>query len=328
MPYAPVLNPYPAQAISQGFSTLSQSLMEQQRRQQQQQQFDAQMGEAQARRALEEYALGVKGGQFDRELAETMRWHDMQNELQMSQTQAQLDPRRIQPVPLPGMPGYFGIPLTGQILQPRAETGTPEVQTDPSGQFYYDGARWKPVPSAGAKLPTAAVQQVMGELELVKMRDAEAQALDAKIAEHNAALAKGDEHFGFLNMSSRQEEVKKLVARKQALQKENAAALQAIERMKKAVGGAGEETPRKPAAAKPAAASPRKAAPSPVVEPPLPALEDTGLPEPEETAAAPAPPEYPSPNPAAIAHLRAHPELALEFETKFGPGSSAPYLAR
>lgn len=162
MPYAPVLNPYPAQAISQGFSTLSQSLMEQQRRQQQQQQFDAQMGEAQARRALEEYALGLRG--------------------------------KVDIVQPPGFPGWVTMNRgTGQTTVTPVEQASaePDIGSDPTGtgNYYWTGsslAQKRPETKSGTGKQLTA-EQAKRLSDLLAVRDALPKVREAygKIADNN-----------------------------------------------------------------------------------------------------------------------------------------------
>jgi hypothetical protein len=319
MPYQPVLNPYPAQAISRGFDTISAALRQRAEQEQQQEQFAADLKERAA------YHRGVLASQADDRglgyyragIEEQLGW-------------ARLDPNRVQPVallnPATGqpIPGQYAIPMTGQLLQ--APTGQPQDRPNYSSVLDERGNRvgyWTRDPFSQDGKGKFIAEKPEGDTDSPQSYEPEAGVRGVplspqeRIDQLNAAIA--------ANPAAANQVHKDRLGRSYDLPGETRQ--QALARLQRQLTGGGQARPRIPAnaepvrrapsspapARKPATSTPRPTAKAPAVEPPLP--------EPDA-------PDFPTPPPAAIDHLLAHPELALDFEAKYGPGTSESYLPR
>lgn len=159
---------------------------------------------------------------------------------------ARYDPSRVQPVPLTDgqgnpIPGYYGIPMTGQIFHP--DTGgdaapAPALGSDPTGtgNYFWDGRSLKPT-NQGNKLPASAVPQIEAQVSQISTNNAQIQAIQNEMAQHQQEIAKGNNRYGFLYAFSRADRIKDLQQQQQELLQGNAQAQQTIDQIKSAVGG-------------------------------------------------------------------------------------------
>lgn len=111
--------------------------------------------------------------------------------------------------------GYLYAPQSrhgGSIvpMKPNAGGAVPPV-TEQDG-YFYDGARWRQKTGQGTKPMDAA------DAATLQAGVTELDRINREIADHQAQIAQGDKHYGFLNFNSREAAVQDLLTRKKGLE--------------------------------------------------------------------------------------------------------------